>query len=158
MEKSSERVVGEIAVTAKLPMGYEKLKLYFTDRRIIVGHLNKVGAGSVAPTFMFGSLGAALGGLFGRNKRVSGTSKSDSPSPGRILASHHDNFSISFDEIINVDLSRGPYKHSILLLSKSDKLDLTSQSRFDLLHSLFEKALGDKVRVHETNSRTPPSR
>ena len=148
MEKSSERVVGEIAVTAKLPMGYEKLKLYFTDRRIIVGHLSKVGAGSVAPTFMFGSIGAALGSLFTRNKRVRGMSKSDSPSPGRILASHQDNFSISFDEIINVDLERGPYRNSISLVSNNDKLDLTSESRFDLLHSLFEKALGDKVRVH----------
>src|SRR5713101_3478202 len=104
MEKSSERVVGEIAVTARLPMGYEKLRFYFTDRRIIVGHLSKVSAGSVAPTFMFGSIGAALGSLFSRNKRVPAKSKSDSPSPGRILASHRDNFSISFDEIISVDL------------------------------------------------------
>lgn len=150
LEKSDEQVLGEVGVTVSLPMGFERLRLYFTDRRIIVGHLGKVGAGSVAPTFLLGLIGSALGGLFGKRKAVSGKSNSEYPSPARILASHRDNFSIFFEEIISVDLTRGPYKNSISILSKNDKFDLTSPSRIELLRSLFESVLKDKVRVHVT--------
>ena len=133
-------------MTARLPMGFERLRLYFTDRRIIVGHLGKMGAGSVAPTFMFGSIGSALGGLFGR-KGASKNKRSGNPSPGKILASHPDNFSIIFDEIISVQLTHESDKNSIAILSKNDKFDFASRSRFELVRSLFENALKDKVRV-----------
>jgi hypothetical protein len=148
LEKEDERVLGEIAVTARLPMGFERLRLYFTDRRIIVGHLGKVGAGSIAPTFMLGSIGSALGGLFGR-KRPPQKTKSGLPSPGRILASRSDNFSILFDEIVSVDLSRESFKNTIAILSKNDKFDFVSPSRFDQVVSLFENGLRDKLRVHK---------
>jgi len=151
LEKSDERVLGDIPVTARLPMGFERMRLYFTDRRIIVGHLGKVGAGSVAPTFLLGSIGSALGGLFGRGKRPQSGSKSEFPSPGRILNSHRDNFSIAFEEIISVDITRGPYKNTISILTKNDKFDLTSPSRIEVLKSLFENAVTNKVRMHETN-------
>jgi hypothetical protein len=149
LEKGDEQVLGEIAVTARLPMGFERLRLYFTDRRIIVGHLGKVGAGSVAPTFFLGSIGSALGGLFGRKGSCPKT-KSGYPSPGRILASYSDNFSILFDEIVSVDLTRESYKNNIAILSRNDKFDFTCQSRFDQVVSLFEKGLRDKLRVHKS--------
>ena len=149
LEKLDEKILGEIAVTARLPMGFEKLRLYFTYRRIIVGHLNKVGAGAVAPTFMLGSIGSALGGLFGRKGPPHQKAKSEPLSPGRILASHSDNFSIMFDEIISVDLNREPYKNTIGILSKNDKFDFTCQTRFDQVVSLFENGLRDKLRVHK---------
>jgi hypothetical protein len=128
------------------------LILYFTDQRIIVGHLSKSGAGAVAPTFMFGSIGAALGGLFGRRKSLHGRSKSEYPSPGQILASHEANFSVSFDEIVTVDLTQGSYKNRIAILSKNDKFDLASSSRFELIRSLFENAVKDRVKIHDANS------
>jgi hypothetical protein len=150
LEKGDEKVLGEIAVTARLPMGFERLRLYFTDRRIIVGHLSKIGAGSIAPTFMLGSLGSALGGLFGRKGSRQKT-RSELPSPGRILASHSDNFSILFDEIVSVDLTRESFKNTIAILSKNDKFDFSSQSLFDHVVSLFENGLRDKLRVHKVD-------
>ena len=148
MERADERVLGEIAVSVKLSMGFERLRLYFTNQRIIVGHLSKVGAGSVAPTFLFGSIGSALGDVFGRRKDPRAKARSDYPTPGRILASHPDNFSISFGEIIGVDIIHGSEKTSIAILSTNDKFDFTSRSRFELVRSLFENALGEKVKVH----------
>jgi hypothetical protein len=149
LEKRDERVLGEIAVTARLPMGFERLRLYFTDQRIIVGHSSKVGAGSVGPTFMLGSIGSALGGLFGRKGSRPKAASGGYPSPGKVLASHSDNFSIMFDEIVSVDITRESYKNTIAILSKNDKFDFICQSRFDLLVSLFEAGLRDKLRVHK---------
>ncbi len=146
MEDGSEQVVGDILVIAQLSMGYQRLRLYFTNRRIIASHLTKVGAGSVAPTFMFGSIGNALGGLLGRKK---GRAKSTSqyPGPDRILAAHKSNFFIALDEIVSVNLTRGTYKNSIALLSKNDKYEFTSPARFDKIRLLFENALPDRVQV-----------
>ena len=129
-------------------MGFERLRLYFTDRRIIVGHLDKVGAGSVAPTFILGSIGGALGGLFGRRRGVREKTRDGHPSPGKILASHPDNFSVSFDEIVRVELTKGESRNSIAILSKNDKFDFVSRSRFELVRSLLEDALRDRVTVH----------
>lgn len=153
MEKSSERVLGEIAVTVKLSMGFEKLSLFFTDQRIIASHQSKIGAGSIAPTFMLGCLGNALGSLFGRRKSPSRRSKSEYPSAEKILANDKSNFSIFFEEIVSVNLMRGTYKNTITLLSKTYKYDFSSTARFDHVRRLFQDALGDKVQLH-TESET----
>jgi hypothetical protein len=149
LEESSEQVVGELPVVARLGMGFERLTLFFTDRRIIVSRSGKVAAGIVPTTFMFGSIGGALGGLFGRGKR--GSSKQDSryPSPARILSSHKDNFYISFDEVVSVDLTRTPMNSNIMIISRNDKFDFTSRSKYVLVQSLFESSLGSKLRLHQ---------
>ena len=148
LEETGERVLGDIAVTVKLPMGFERLTLYFTDRRIIVGHLSKVSGSSVAPTFLLGSIGGALSGLFGRKKGSKKGKSGGYPSPIRVLDSHRDNFSISFGEVVSVDLTHGPEKNSIAILSSNDKFDFTTRSRFEHVRSLFQGSLGDKVKVH----------
>jgi hypothetical protein len=148
LERASEQVLGDILVTAQLSMGYERLRLYFTDRRIIVGHLGKVGAGSVAPTFVLGSIGSALGGLFGRGREGREKSASQYPSPDVILAKHRSNFAIFFEEIVSVDLTLGAYKNAIAILSKNDKYDFSSTARFEKVRLLFQNALEERVRLH----------
>ena len=147
MEGVREEVVGDLPVAAVLPMGFERLTLFFTDRRIIVSHRAKVGAGSVPATFMFGSLGAALSGLFGKGKSKPVKSKSEYPSPRKILASDKDNFSILFEEVVDVELSKTETTNRIVIHSKDDKYDFTCPSRFDQIRSLLEKWLGPKVRI-----------
>jgi hypothetical protein len=147
MEDSSEQVVGDLPVVAHLTMGYEKLTLFFTDQRIIVSRRGKVGAGSVPATFIFGSFGSFLSGLFGGGKK-SLKEKARYPLPSRILASDKDNFSIVFDEVVRADLTQTPSTCSILILSRDDKFNFTCRSRFNLIRSLFETALGAKLTVH----------
>jgi hypothetical protein len=150
LEGISEEVVSDLQVAAVLPMGFERLTLYFTDRRIIVSHRGKVGAGSVPTTaFMFGPLGSAVSGLFGRGKNKAGPSKSESryPSPGRILASDKDNFYILFEEVVGVELTKTETTNRIVIHAKDDKYNFTSRTRFDQIISLLEKPLGAKLTV-----------
>lgn len=129
-------------------MGVERLTLFFTDRRIIVSRGSKAGAGAVPATFLFGDIGSAVGGLFGR-KKTRGPAKSRYASPAKILASDKNNFSIPFDEVVSVDLTRTPTINNIVILSRDDKYDLTCRSRYELIRSLLETSLGAKLRLHE---------
>jgi len=149
LEESSERVVGDLPVIAHLQMGFERLTLYFTDRRIIVSRRGKAGAGSVPATFIFGSLGSALGGLFSGSKRGPSKQESRYPSPAKILSSDKNNFFIPFDEVVNVDLTRTSMNSNILILSRDDKFDFTSRSSYDRVRALFENSLGAKLRIHQ---------
>jgi hypothetical protein len=148
LEDSRERVIGDLPVAARLEMGFERLTLYFTDRRIIVGRGGKAGAGSVPTTFMFGSLGSAFSGLFGGGKRGAPKQKSGYPSPARILSMDKDNFSIRFEEVVSIDLTKTAMNSEIVILSRDDKFDFTSRSRYELVRSLFENSLGSKLRLH----------
>lgn len=149
MEETSEEVIGALPVVANLSMGFERLTLFFTDRRIIVGQGGKTGAASVPTTFMFGSIGTYLGNLFGRGKGSSGKKKSQYQSPNRILSSHRDNFEITFDEIVNVNLTQKPINTGISILSKDDKFEFTSRIRFEQILSLFQNSLGTKLHVEQ---------
>ena len=44
----AESVLGEISVSVKREIGFEKLKLYVTSKRIIVAHGSKKGRGALA--------------------------------------------------------------------------------------------------------------
>lgn len=155
MEESLEEVIGALPVVANLSMGFERLTLFFTDRRIIVGQGGKTGAASVPTTFMLGSIGTYLGNLFGRGKSVSGKKKSRYQSPKKILSSHKDNFEITFDEIVNVNLTQKPINTGISILSKDDKFDFTSRIRFEQILSLFQNSLGTKLHVeHKSEDDT----
>ena len=148
MEGSSEQVVGDLPVVAHLTMGYEKLRLFFTDRRIIVSRRGKVGAGSVPATFILGSFGSFFSGLFSGGTKKSLKEGARYPRPARILESDKDNFSIVFDDVVRADLTRTPSTCSIMILSRDDKFDFTCRSSFDLVRCLFETALGSKLTVH----------
>lgn len=144
LDAASERVIGELQVVAPLPLGFERLTLFFTDRRMIVSHGGKVGAGSIPATFMFGSVGGALSSIFGR-KRGPRKPKSQYPSPSRILSSDKDNFSIFFDEVVTVELKQTLTTNTIAIHTRTDKFDFTCRSRFDLVLANFEKNLGPKL-------------
>jgi hypothetical protein len=145
---SSEQVVGDLFVVAPLSLGYEMLRLFFTDRRIIVSRSGKVGAASIPSTFMFGSIGGALSGLFGGRKHGASKRRSEYPTPEKLLSRDRDNFFILFDEVVGVDLTQTPRQNRISISSRNDKFDFTCGSRFEQIQTLFSKSLGGKVRVH----------
>ena len=151
LEESSERVIGELSVTTRLAIGHEMIKLYFTGRRIIVSHRSKVGAASIPATFMFGSIGGALSSLFGRGKKGNRKPRSEYPSPNKILASDKDNFSIFFDEIVRVDLTKSSFTNIIAILTGNDKFDFSCRSRFELILALFEYGLTSKLKVYRND-------
>jgi hypothetical protein len=152
LEESSEQIVGDLPVVAHLSMGYERLTLFFTDRRIIVGRRGKAGAGSVPATFMLGSLGGALSGLFRGGARGSSRARARYPSPSALLASNQDNFSISFDEVVNVVLTKTLSTNNITILSRNDKFDFSCGTRFNEIRRLFGTSLEDKLTVSKVEA------
>ena len=150
LEEASERILGDLPVLAHLSMGYERLTLFFTDRRIIVGRRGKSGAGAVPATFILGSLGNVLGGLFRGGRRGSSKSQAQYPSPGAALAAHRDNFSIPFSEVVSVALTQTLSTNDITILSKNDKYHFSSPTRFSEIQQLFTAGLKDKMTVSRT--------
>ncbi len=89
-------LVGELRVNTRLMLGSERLRLLFTDTRLIVDHAGKRGAGAVAGTSILGRLSGALEDLFrsgGESARRRGIRNM---SPGQVLRSHRDNFAIKY--------------------------------------------------------------
>jgi hypothetical protein len=100
----AESVLGEIPVSVKRGIGFEKLKLYVTSKRIIVAHGSKKGRGALALRPLLGRYSGDLEEPSeGRNRQVV-KGNLERLSPGMILSSHKDNFALGFEEIVSVEL------------------------------------------------------
>jgi hypothetical protein len=149
VHKPLEKIFGELTVLAGLSMGRERLRLYFTNRRILAAHMGKRGGTAAATTF-FGALGAVIEPIFRRTRT---SDKGSQPSPDEILRWHRDNFQIPYAEIVAFSLDLGEFKTTITMVTQTDKL------RFDLPGKLPEKLslelnaiLGQRMTTKQTPS------
>jgi len=143
----SEVLVGELRVNTRLMLGSERLRLLFTDTRLIVDHAGKRGAGAVAGTSILGRLSGALEDLFrsgGESARRRGIRNM---SPGQVLRSHRDNFAIKYSEVVGVTVVQTLTVHGITILTRDDKFEFTTQARFNDVVELFTKTLSEKLSV-----------
>jgi len=143
----SEVLVGELRVNTRLMLGSERLRLLFTDTRLIVDHAGKRGAGAVAGTSILGRLSGALEDLFksgGESARRRGIRNM---SPGQVLRSHRDNFAIKYSEVVGVTVAQTLTVHGITILTRDDKFEFTTQARFNDVVELFTKTLSEKLSV-----------
>ncbi len=125
MSNVSEVLVGELRVNTRLMLGSERLRLLFTDTRLIVDHAGKRGAGAVAGTSILGRLSGALEDLFrsgGESARRRGIRNM---SPGQVLRSHRDNFAIKYSEVVGVTVAQTLTVHGITILTRDDKFEFT---------------------------------
>ncbi len=128
-------------------LGSERLRLLFTDTRLIVDHAGKRGAGAVAGTSILGRLSGALEDLFrsgGESARRRGIRNM---SPGQVLRSHRDNFAIKYSEVVGVTVAQTLTVHGITILTRDDKFEFTTQARFNDVVELFTKTLSEKLSV-----------
>jgi len=140
-------LVGELRVNTRLMLGSERLRLLFTDTRLIVDHAGKRGAGAVAGTSILGRLSGALEDLFrsgGESARRRGIRNM---SPGQVLRSHRDNFAIKYSEVVGVTVAQTLTVHGITILTRDDKFEFTTQARFNDVVELFTKTLSEKLSV-----------
>ncbi len=144
---SSETVLGEIHVVAKLEMGSERLILFPTDVRIIVARVGKRGTGQMAGVGMLGRLSGALEDLFKGGRESVSKRNLSSLSPREILASHRDNFAISYSEVVRVDVRRETLTTRITILTNRDKLELSTGDSLDKIKNALGKTLGSKMSV-----------
>lgn len=148
MSGSVESVLGEIHVVAKLEMGSEKLILFPTNLRIIFARVGKRGAGEMAGVGMFGRLSGILENLFkGSRESLSGHGLG-SLSPARILASHHDNFVLSYGEIVRIEVRKELFTTRIMIVTDRDKLEFYTGVPLDKIENALGKNLKNKMIVN----------
>src|SRR2546426_8120926 len=89
MVEEPERVLGEISAFARLAIGSERLRFFFTNRRIIVAPLGKRGAG-LGFSFL-GKIGSRLEDLFKGGREASTKRRLEPLGPAEILAPTKEN-------------------------------------------------------------------
>ena len=145
MTNSSEAILGEIPVIARLALGAEHLSLFLTSTRIVVAHVGKRGAGAVATLSFFGRLSEALEDLFKRGGESVRQRRTNTLSPEGILAADKDNFSVGYDEIVAVDVIEGFRTTGITIVTRDDKLHFSTRRDFESVVSLLGQNLGPKL-------------
>ena len=140
-------MLGEFPVSARLAMGSDRLRLFFTRTRIIAAHESKSGAGAVAATGFLGAMGSALSGIFGRGKRSVGSGELETLVPSEILRRNRDNFAIAADEVVSAELVEEELQSVIRILTGDEKLEFRTGRHFDYVASLMGDLLGKKLTV-----------
>jgi len=148
MSGSSEVVLGEIHVVARLEMGSEKLILFPTDSRIIVARVGKRGAGEMAGVGMLGRLSGVLENLFKGGRESLSRQGLSSRSPREILASHRDNFALSYGEIVRIEVHKETLTTRIMILTDRDKLEFYTGVSLDKIENVLGKNLRSKMIIN----------
>jgi hypothetical protein len=142
---SAERILGEIPVATKLALGSERMSLFMTDSRILVAHVGKRGAGAAVSINLLGKLSGALEELFKSHKESVGKRRMKSAGVKEILAADKDNFSIRFDEVVNVSITQGASLTGLMILTGSDKFEFSTRLPVDRVVELFTPSLAPKL-------------
>ena len=145
--RTPELVLGEFPVSARLAMGTDRLRLFFTRTRIIAAHESKSGAGSVPATGFLGSMGSAFAGIFGREKKSVGTRQLDILNPSEILSWSKDNFTIAASEVVSAELVEEEFQTLITILTGDEKMEFHTGKHFDDVAALMSDLLGAKLTV-----------
>jgi hypothetical protein len=141
-----------IPVNARLGIGFEQLHLVITDRRIIVAHRGKKGAGGLASLLIAGSHSGAFEDP-GKPRIEHGTRKSfDGVIPEKVLLSDKDNFEIGYDELVRVEVDDGPDATGIVLLTGSDKFQFFTGLEAQEVVELIADHLGGRLVAKRTRS------
>jgi len=146
MSDSAEAVLADVPVTASLALSSERLRMFFTQKRIILAHIGKRGVASPALASFFGRLSGALEDLFKSGKESVAKRGLKGASPDQILALDKDNFSINYDDVVTVEVSGFGTLYRIVMVTKDEKLRFTTRASPEFL-KLLTQYLGEKVKA-----------
>lgn len=140
-----EPILGAVPVFARLAMGTERLVLYITSSGLVVGRVGKRGAGAIVGMSFFGKLSSALEDLVKGGKETIGRREKRSSTAREVLRENKDNFFLSSNDIVRLELDASVVPVSMLLLTRSEKFQLGTSMPAVSLESLLRKALSDKL-------------
>lgn len=146
-KRETELVVGDFVVVARLGFGSERLRLFFTDNRIIAAHIGKRGAGAITGASFFGWLSGAMEDIFKRGKESVSQRGIEKHTASEILAMDRDNFEIKYGEVISGELVQGEFNTVIRLLTGNDKFEFRTGKSFDHVVALMRRFLGERIEV-----------
>jgi len=149
LEEPVETLVGSLQVSVQLGADVEYLTLFFTQRRLILAHIGKRTVGRLSSMSLLGRWGEGLEGLFkgpgeSRRKRKMRKGVSDM-SPQEILEANKDNFDVSYDNVVRVELDESSNLVGVTLLTKDDKFEFLTNRDYAAVSKLLRDTLGDKV-------------
>ena len=150
---SSEVVNGVIPANARLGIGFEQLHLVITDRRIIVAHGAKKGAGGLASVLVLGSHSGAFGEPNKPGISLTERSTLEGVKPENVLASNRDNFEIDYAELVSVEVDDGPSATSIALVTGSDKFQFFTRMEATEVSGLLAQHLGTRITTRKHSTR-----
>lgn len=140
-------MLGEIAVVARLSIGSELLRLFLTNTRIIGVHVGKRGLGALATSSLLGRIGGALEDLFKSGRESVGKRGVGRLTPQQMLSLDKDNFPVDYVDIVRVEL-RGSVRGALItVLTTRDKLQFSTRTDIEVVSSLFQQVLGERVVV-----------
>jgi hypothetical protein len=116
-----------------------------TDSRILVAHVGKRGAGAAVSISLLGRLSEALEDLFKSGRESVGKRRMKSAGVKEILAADRDNFSIKFEEIVNVTITQGARLTGLTILTRSDKFEFSTREPCATVADRFTPSLGPKL-------------
>lgn len=152
MSGQSESVTGVIPVNARLGMGFEELQLVVTDKRIIVVHKAKKGAGGMISTLILGGHSGAWDDP-DKPKADLGDKRFQHVDVEKLLASNKNNFDLSYSEIISAEADEGPNSTTITLVTSEDKFQFYSSVDAKEIDNLLVKYLGSRIVTKKTGLR-----
>jgi hypothetical protein len=142
-----EVIVGEIPVTARLHIGSEHLRLFVTNKRLLLAHLGKRGAGGIAGSTLLGNLSRGFEDLLKMGRESRNVKTLERMTPETILSAHKENFAVRFEEIVNVDLTEDWPITVITVLTGDDKFEFVTRSEFEHVVRLLSPGLQGRVVV-----------
>ncbi len=136
---------GSPSYFARLAMGSERLNLYVTRSGLVVAHVGKRGAGAMAGMSFFGKLSGAVEDLLKGGKEAIEKRERNKSNPREILRANKDNFLLTSNDIVKVELDtfRSPVR--LVLVTQSEKFQLSTPMAAKPLESLLRQTLNDKV-------------
>jgi len=150
----SELVLAEVPVVSRLAIGSERLRLFFTEGRILVAHIGKRGTAAMATTSLFGQLSGAVEDLLKRG-RESASKRGKGLRPAEILKGDKDNFAFGYDEVVSVQLVKAEYTSLITIVTVQEKLEFSTPLGFEKLVEIFSRPLSGKLSVNRLGHVRP---
>ncbi len=121
---SNESIVGGFEVEARIGMGAEHLILLFTQSRLILAHVGKVGRAGMVLSNILGRMSQGLG--MAPNKRKLMEKLSALP-PKSVLEMDRDNFAVGYDQVVSLTVEREGFDRArLVLLSVDMKIELSA--------------------------------
>lgn len=153
----SEHIQGSIQVKADIRAGSEYLRIFFSDRRMIMAYIGKRGMGNLSAVTFFGDIGSKLEALFrgpGESRRKKKMqAKQHELSPEELLEVDKNNFGVGYDEVVKVTLERTPYSVNITLLTRDEKYQFSTREQSTKVLELFQGPLAGRVLVTDRDLR-----
>ena len=143
LSMSEEKLLGGFEVETRLSFGVEHLFLLFTQTRLMLVHVSKLGRGSVGLTSFLGHFSTGFKKGANKNRLLE---KMANMTPEHIMSLDRDNFSVDYAKVVSLTVTPDIHERAELILLSSDmKVVMWASSRaVQGLRETIESMLGSK--------------